>query len=155
MYVEFVPKPTQQPAPYQKQPAPYQQQDSDIGSLPHKLSTMIGGSLAQAKRRSSNNSSTSMTNSIEINGQSLMIVIPEPDQEELLVEIARKRTLGLTIGQKVQQVIMPVVNNRDPILNSAQKLPDSTGLVSKLREAIPFELPKTMNGPNLCVLNKR
>ena len=108
---------------------------------------MTGGSLAQAKRRSSA-SSTEAMNPVQINGQSLMLIVPEPNQEELLAEIPRKRTMGLTLGQKAKQVIEPVINNRELILKASQKY--NKGSTSKLRNAIPFEMPKSINGAALA-----
>ena len=41
-----------------------------------------------------------------------------------------------------------MIDNRDLIIKAAQKHPEGS-LEAKIREAIPFEVPKTVNGPNL------
>ena len=74
---------------------PPQTTRQDAVTKPHRSHpTMAGGSLAQAKHRSSA-SSTEAMNPVQINGQSLMLIVPEPNQEELLAEIPQKAYNGI------------------------------------------------------------
>ena len=72
---------------------------------------MAGGSLAQAKRRSAE-VSTEESNLIDINGHQLAIVAPEPTQEDIKTELARKRCLNRTLKEKEKTVLEPVINSR-------------------------------------------
>ena len=58
---------------------------------------MTGGSVAQAKRRSSTAANGDL---VDVHGPQLSIVSPEPTQDDIKGELARKRCLNLTLKDK-------------------------------------------------------
>lgn len=116
----------------------------------------MSGSLRQAKRRSNDATDktqpSSKADTMLFDGNQLQLLTPEPDQEQLLSELARKRTLNKTIPQKINSLLKPIIEERDFILNRAKSLPiidasKATNIATKLEKAIPSDLPKTQSGP--------
>lgn len=116
---------------------------------------MAGGIAAQAKRRSGssdgNNGTSNESASVHVEGASSQIAPPEPNQEELLSELAKKRTLGLTMPQKTQQVIKPIVEGRASVIEAA-KNQSTPNLALKLSGVILLVTPKTLSGDTLAKL---
>lgn len=115
---------------------------------------MAGGSLAQAKRRSSSDTDSSRArNVITINGMSLELNAVEPTQQELLVEIAKKRTVNKTIPQKLKDIADPIVKERALIITTANGQVNES-VATKLEDSTPGTTPKTLSGSALaaCLL---
>jgi hypothetical protein len=74
-----------------------------------------GGSVNQAKRRSA----AAVEPELNAGNRNMIeIVTPEPNREELLSELARKRCMGMLISQKIANILQPIVNNRDTIIST-------------------------------------
>jgi hypothetical protein len=115
---------------------------------------MTGGSLNQAKCRSTDavSSTSDGTNMVLTLGDGTMISCeaPEPNQEELLAEIAKRHTCNLTIPpQKTKRLIEPAEEEQKTLIDIA-KQQTSDAIANKIAAAIPAEIPKTvMNGDKL------
>ena len=107
---------------------------------------MAGGSVAQAKRRSSSTTSDN-GNLVDVNGHQLSIKSPEPTHDEIKGELARKRCLNLTLKEKGKRVLEPAINNRNLIVDAAKKTAGvDEEVISKIEKAIPVEIPKSLSG---------
>lgn len=109
----------------------------------------------QAKRCSvggaTGNARNGDDNPIHVTGTSLELLAPEPNREEPLNELAKKRTLGLTLPQKIQEVIKPIVEARDTIPEAVHNQSNEETAL-KLSGSVPAVTPKCMNGPAMVQL---
>jgi hypothetical protein len=111
----------------------------------------MSGTLKQAQRRSDRNNDAE-ENSFEVNGSKLQLITPEPTHEDILLELAKKRTCDLKLPEKTQQLIAPCVKERKSIIDQAKRI-SSDAIAEKIAEAIPIEIPKTKyNGPQVAKL---
>jgi hypothetical protein len=101
-----------------------------------------GGSANQAKRCSA----AAVEPELNAGNQNMIeIVTPEPNREELLSEFARKRCMDMLISQKIDNILQPIVNDRDTIISTA-KAQSNDLIAKKIEQAIPISLSKGMSG---------
>jgi hypothetical protein len=101
---------------------------------------MTSGSIGQAKCRSASNKTAGDDRN------AFQHETAEPNRNELLMEIARKCTLGLKLDKKLTQVIVPVIINRNILIDTAKKLPNGSVIAAKRSESIPSAIPKSLTG---------
>jgi hypothetical protein len=113
---------------------------------------MAGGAVNQAKRRS-NDAETAQEEAsiINVGGNPIELDSATPNQDQLLHELARKRTLGMTLPEKLTKIIGPAVTGRKEILSIVKAQTRSDPITSKIANAIPNEIPKTMAGPQIAL----
>ena len=117
---------------------------------------MMGGSINQAKRRSASidtdSSATSVDgNVVNIHGNKLELATQYPNQEDLLAELAKKRTMNMTISQKIKNILTIPIENRPALIEQAKKAGNnSTELVRKLESSIPIDVPTSLTGPQIA-----
>jgi hypothetical protein len=80
-------------------------------------------------------------------GISFEVLMPEPSQGYLLAELVK---LDTTIPAKLKNVVAPVVEVCDLVLEKSQKISDS--LREKVAKAVPTKVPQTINATNLAQL---
>jgi phosphomannomutase len=73
-----------------------------------------------------------------------------PNQDKLLAELSRKRTLGIVNSVKQKQLIQPVVDDHDLSISTVKTGTNAT-IAEKVAEAIPKDLPRnTMSGQEIA-----
>ena len=108
---------------------------------------MAGGSVAQAKRRSSTGGNNNSV--LEIGTASFQLVEKEPTREEILMELVKKRCLNINNPEKLKTIIIPIINERKAIMQSVTAC-GNDALAQAMDAAIPKETPKTISGSNLA-----
>ena len=72
----------------------------------------------------------------------------KPSRDELVNELAKKRTLGMTIPQKIKECILPFVTQRNEMIKKIQQLQSSctSKLVADVKKAIPLKIKSQHTG---------
>lgn len=122
-----------------------EQATSGVGA---EVSTIACGSLAQTKRRSAiGDEESAPADTININGMTLQLHVPEPNQDDPLAEIAKKQTMGLTPRQKLKQILDPIIQKRTVIIDIAE-IQSTATIAAMVADAIPTVTPKTIKIPS-------
>lgn len=110
---------------------------------------MPGGSLNQAKRRSvidGNNTFASATVTLGGTGNVPIFTLTreEPTRDELIKELARKRTLDITVPEKVDEMVTPIIAMREDIIDKVKSLNgnNATAILEAIEAAIPVKIAK-------------
>ena len=84
----------------------------------------MSGAKRQAERRSASGDG-STDEIVNVAGDatgSIGLIAPEPDQEEFVAMIAKKRTLNMKLKEKFDTLLKPVVEGREMLLTKAGTL---------------------------------
>jgi hypothetical protein len=93
-----------------------------------------GGSDAQAKRCSMGVSDSmearGPTKTLDAGEITLELIAPKPNHEQLVARLGKKGVLNTKLDEKIKQLIVPIVNDRQVIIGTAKTKPTQSLLLN-------------------------
>jgi hypothetical protein len=108
---------------------------------------MSGGSHQQAVRRSTTDASTGPEgegNILHVGGNAFELVTIEPNREQIIGELARKRVLNMLLPKNIKELIEPAVKDRALIVETI-KMQSTAAMAEKVAESIPTDILSKMS----------